>query len=230
MDAYRTPLDQRLLGAFGVITLGAMALGMAWLAAWVLTTNMGAGLFMLACTAGIGWLFAYVWRDAAAKWGAHVEFEAARAVFHLPAGRALTRQLPNFGATIEYAAMGAIETRLEAYRSMGMAAMQRAYALRLKSGELIILGEDRGLGSSVAQVGIGVLAAELARGAAIEITDLGMAEGKGGMLMVSGAAAPGWDSASLPDAAQARLWRQVMWTGALPIVAILLMLMMQSGG
>ncbi|MFO1017917.1 MAG: hypothetical protein U1E03_09990 [Hyphomonadaceae bacterium] len=230
MDAYRTPLDQRLLGAFGVITLGAMALGMAWLAAWVLTTNMGAGLFMLACTAGIGWLFAYVWRDAAAKWGAHVEFEAARAVFHLPAGRALTRQLPNFGATIEYAAMGAIETRLEAYRSMGMAAMQRAYALRLKSGELIILGEDRGLGSSVAQVGIGVLAAELARRAAIEITDLGMAEGKGGMLMVSGAAAPGWDSASLPDAAQARLWRQVMWTGALPIVAILLMLMMQSGG
>ncbi len=230
MNTYRTPLDQRLLSAFGAVTLGAMALGMAWLTAWVLSTDAGAGLFMLACTAVIGWLVAYVWRDAAAKWGVHVAFETARAAFDLPGGRALTRQLPRFAAPIEYSKMAAIETRLEAYRSMGMAAMQRAYGLRLKSGELIILGEDRGLGSSVAQVGVGVLAAELARRAAIGITDLGMAEGKGGVLMVSGAAAPGWDSAPLPDAAQARLWRQVMWTGALPIVAIVLMLMMQSGG
>ena len=230
MNAYRTPLDQRLLSAFGVIMLTGMALAMAWLTAWVLSTDIGLGLFMLGCTAAIGWLVAYVWRDAATKWGMHVAFDAARALFHLPAARGLTRHLPNFSATVEYAAMAAVETRLEAYRSMGMAAMQRAYALRLKSGELIFLGEDRGLGSSVAQVGVGVLAAELARRAAIGITDLGMAEGKGGVLMVAGAAAPGWDSPTLPGAAQARLWRSVIWTGALPVVAILLALMMHAGG
>jgi hypothetical protein len=140
----------------------------------------------------------------------------------LPAGRSLIHQLPAFEGVITYGDIAAIETRLEAYRSIGLAAMQRAYGLRLRNGALIILGEDRALGTNFEQLGANQLAAKLAARAEITIIDLGMVEGRGGVLMVTGAAPEAWSALSLGQSAQVRLWRRVASTGAAPMAVFLL--------
>jgi hypothetical protein len=57
----------------------------------------------------------------------------------------------------------------------------------LRNGALTVLGEDRALGTGCEQLGANRLAAAWAARAEIAITDLGMVEGRGGVLMVAGA-------------------------------------------
>jgi hypothetical protein len=146
----------------------------------------------------------------------------------LPANRSLIHRPSAFDGVIAYSDIAAIETRLEAYRSAGLAAMQRAYALRQRDGTLIILGEDRALGTGLAQYGADQIAAKLAARAGIAFTDLGMVEGRGGVLMVGGAAPDVWSAASLGQSQQKRLWRRVALTGAVPMTIFLLALLMAA--
>ncbi|HEY6993716.1 MAG TPA: hypothetical protein VH397_08400 [Xanthobacteraceae bacterium] len=67
----------------------------------------------------------------------------------LPATRSLIHRLPAQRLTIPYNDIAAIETRLEHYRSLGMAQMQRAYALRRRGGDLIFRFEDRALATAL---------------------------------------------------------------------------------
>jgi hypothetical protein len=161
-------------------------------------------------------------RDTYAKWILRAEFGPKSVALRLPAGRSLIHQLLKFEAVISYADIAAVETRLEAYRSVGLAAMQRAYGLRLRNGALIILGEHRAIGTNFAQLGANQLAATLAARAEIAIIDLGMVEGRGGVLMVAGAAPESWSAHSLGQSAQSRLWRRVALTGAAPMAVFLL--------
>lgn len=201
--------------------LAPVAVLLAWVAFYVMADDFGAGLVLVLVAFVGAALVAYVARDAYAKWTLRAEFGATSVRLRLPAYRSHVHAPPAFEGDVAYADIAAVETRLEAYRWLGLAAMQRAYALRFRDGSLLILGEDRGLGSQVAQLGVDRIAAEIARRAGLQVSDLGMVEGRGGVALVAGAKADAWGAASLPEEAQARLWRRVLFTGAVPLTVFL---------
>jgi hypothetical protein len=108
--------------------------------------------------------------------------------------------------TIPYADIAAIETRLEAYGSLGMEIMQRAYVLHRKSRELIFLFEERGLATALASSLFGDIAAELAKRAGVAVKDHGMAAGRGGLLCTWSTHAPDWAAPALSPERQRQLW------------------------
>jgi hypothetical protein len=84
------------------------------------------GAFVAAVAIFMAGLTGYVLRDLRGKWGLRVELLADRMVLHLPGGRSLIHRPRTQHLTIPYADIDAVETRLEAYRTLGMAMMQRS--------------------------------------------------------------------------------------------------------
>jgi hypothetical protein len=60
----------------------------------------------------------------------------AAVTLDLPAGRSLIHRPPAQHLTIPYANIDAIDARFEAYGTLGMEMMRRAYVLHRKGGEL----------------------------------------------------------------------------------------------
>jgi hypothetical protein len=216
---FRAPLGMRLLLLFGVVFLALVSGIMVGFAAAGFAVNWALGLFVTAVAVFMLVLTRYVWRDCKGKWGLRVELEAYAAKFDLPSGRSLIHRPPTQHLTISYADIEAIEMRLEAYRSQGMAIMQRAYVLRRKSGELIFLFEERALATPFAVPMSSGIVAELVAKAGVKLRDLGMVEGRGGLLGAWGTHAPEWAAPSLSPARQRQLWRRAAATGALAVVA-----------
>ncbi len=133
----------------------------------------------------------------------------------LPRARSLIHRPRPLHATVALDDIEAIETRLEAYSSLGMTNMQRIVALKLRSGELIILGEDRALNTGLASSVLAKAVAQIVRSGGVEVRDLGMVEGRGGFLVVFFTSAPPWDTPSLGPERQKALWDAAGMTGAL---------------
>jgi hypothetical protein len=120
----------------------------------------------------------------------------------------------------------AIDARFEAYGTLGMEMMQRAYVLHRKGGELIFLFEERAMATALQSSLFTDIVAELAMRAGVTLRELGTVEGKGGLLGVWGAHAPDWAAPALPRE-RARLWRHAASTGSLAIsITVLVMLIM----
>jgi hypothetical protein len=205
---------------FAALSVTAMTVFLfLYRAPWELTTLATA----IACfTLG---LTRYAARDLAGKWKLRVVLEPQTLVLDLPAGRSLIHTPPEQHERIAYTDIAAIETRLEAYSKAGMGNMQRAYVLHRTNGQLIFLFEDRALGTSIATSYFPKLARDIAARAGVPLRDLGMAEGKLGILGVWGAHAPDWSSPELSAARQAKLWRAAVRTMLLPVpIAILAMI------
>jgi hypothetical protein len=164
-------------------------------------------------------------RDARAKHGLSIRAGADGLELRLPAARSLVRTLRAERRSVAWSEIAAIETRLEAYRSLGMANMQRAYVLRLSAGELIFLGEDRALGTNIATAMLANLVARLRERSPIELIDRGMAEGRGGLLGVLFTAAPPWAAENLHVDLQARLWRAATRPALIMLLVPLLVLL-----
>ena len=112
----------------------------------------------------------------------------------------------------------------EAYRSLGMAMVQRAYVLSRKQGDKIFLFEDRALGTPIETPMVTQIAEAIVARAHVPLHDLGMVEGCGGLLAVWGTHAPDWAAPSLPLAQQLRLWRHAAATGTFAIAVIIVAL------
>jgi len=145
-------------------------------------------------------------------------------VLDLPGGRSLIHRPRAQQLTIPYADIDAVETRLEAYRSLGMAMMERAYVLSRKQGDKIFLFEDRALGTPIETPMVTQIAEAIVARAHVPLHDLGMVEGRGGLLAVWGTHAPDWAAPSLPLAQQLRLWRHAAATGTFAIAVIIVAL------
>jgi hypothetical protein len=221
-STYRTPLGQRLGGALALALLAPLAVGLALLAIMTLREDLAGGSIVALTALVTAALSAYLARDTVAKWRFLACFEPQAVTLRLPADRSLIHRPPGFRGRICCDAIDAIETRLEAYHSFGLAAMQRIYALRMRDGTRLILGEERALGTALHQAGVGELARIIAQHAGVPVVDLGMVEGRGGVLLVAGAAADEWDAPGVSQSAQSRLWRRVAWTGAWPLTVFLL--------
>jgi hypothetical protein len=147
------------------------------------------------------------------------------ATLDLPRGRSLIHRPPAQHLTIPYADIAAIESRCEAYGSLGMEMMQRAYVLRRKSGDLIFLFEERALATGMASTMFADTVADLAARAGITVRELGTVEGKGGFLGVWGTHAPDWAAPAVPVARQLQLWRHAASTGTLAMSLVLLVIL-----
>jgi hypothetical protein len=217
---FRVPLSVRLGSLFGAAAVAAVAIFLLGCALLVfLRFNWALGLFTLALAALMGGLALYVLRDLAGKWGLRVALEADGVRLDLPSGRSLIHRPPAQHLTIPYADIAGLETRLEAYGSLGMEMMQRAYVLRRKSGELIFLFEERALATGFASAMFARVVADLAARADVPVTDIGMAEGRGGLLGVWGAHAPDWAAPALSPERQRSLWARAAVTGAVAAAA-----------
>jgi hypothetical protein len=219
---FRPPLGARLLSLFATVFLAFVTAIMAVFAVLGFGMQWALGVFIMALAVFMGALTGYVWRDLSGKWSYWVRLDASAVTLNLPAGRSLIHRPPKQRLTIRYVDIGSIETRLEAYGSLGMETMQRSYVLRRKNGDLIFLFEDRALGTGLETHLFADFASDFAARAGVELRDLGMVEGKGGFLGVWGTHAPDWAAPSLPLAQQWRLWRHAAFTGSLAFAVIFL--------
>jgi hypothetical protein len=184
----------------------------------LLIGSWGLGVFVAAVASFIAGLCGHVLRDLRGKWGLRIELLADRMVLDLPAGRSLIHRPVEQHLTIPYGDIEAIETRLEAYASLGTE-IRRVYVIVLKKGDHIFLFEDRALGSKFESPIVSKIALAIVERAHIPLRDLGMVKGRGGFLSMWGAHAPDWAAPSLPMAQQLRVWRHAASTGA-SVIAI----------
>lgn len=187
------------VGAIAVLMTGKlqMASVLGVLAAWLLV------------------LSGYVWRDSLAKRDWSIGLEAGQLFLRLPAGRSITAWLQPEHIDIETRDVSSIDTRLEAFRSVGLSALHRSYALRLKSGRVIVLGEDRALATDLGDETIGQMIDVIALKTGLPVCDLGMIEGKGGLFGLVFTSVPGWSEPDMPARRQRRIWRGAELTFAL---------------
>ena len=211
---FRAPLSVRLGSLVGTVILVLTTSIMFVLAALSFAVNWALGLFMLAVAGLMAALVIYVLRDLRGKWGLRIVLDADAVTLALPSGRSLIHRPAAQHITVLYAEIQAIETRLEAYGSWFMEIMQRAYVLHRKSGELIFLFEERALATAMASSMFGDIASDLAKRAGVELKDLGMTEGRGGLLCVWGAHAPDWAAPALSPKRKRQLWARASMTGA----------------
>jgi hypothetical protein len=229
---FRPPAFWRLFSLFGVVVLAAVTAVMAAFAVLSFATNWIVGLIVTAIAFLLGALTGYVWRDFRGKWGLRVLLGADAVTLDLPSGRSLIHRLPAEHRVIPYSDIDAIETRAEAYGSLGQTMIQRAYVLRRKNDELIFLFEDRAQGSAMEVTMFADIAAAVAARAGTKLHDIGMVEGHCGVLGVWGAHSVPWSTPSLPLARQLRLWRHAAFTGGLTvgIVIVAIVLRLIVGG
>jgi hypothetical protein len=225
---FRTPLGPRLFTLFGVVVIGGVGALMAVAAVFLLVVQQWAlGALSLALAALMATLTDYVVKDLRGKWGLRVVLEAGALVLDLPVGRSLIHHPAAQHLKIPYDEIEAVESRLEAYGTLGLALLQRAYVLHRKNGQLIFLFEDRAIGTSFGSATFTKLAADIAARAGAPLRDLGMAEGRGGFLAVWGTHAPDWAAPPLPKARQIRMQRRAAITGTLAIVVVVLALVLR---
>ena len=178
---FRLPRARRIFVLIGTAVLGCVSAGFTVFAIVVmLGPQWQLGLFLLAPLACfMGALTGYVGRDLRGVWGLHVVLGGDSLELDLPAGRSLIHRPPAQRLIVPYADIAAIETRLEAYSTLGMETVQRAYALRRKGGDIVFLFEDRALATGFESADFQQLAADIASRAGVPLHDLGMVEGKG---------------------------------------------------
>jgi hypothetical protein len=227
---FHTPLGVSLFSLVGTVVLAVVsALLTAFAVYLVFLKQWGWSTFAVTAAACfVAALTGYVGRDLHGKWRLRIFLDYDGVKLDLPSGRSLIHRPPEQHLKVPYADIEAVETRLEAYRTFGMAMMQRAYVLRPKSSELIFLFEDRALGTSFESHMFPKLAADIAARAHAPLRDLGMVEGSGGMLGVWGTHSPDWATPSLPLALQLRLWRHAAATGSLAFSAVILAFMIRA--
>jgi hypothetical protein len=223
---FRTPRGPAIVSLAALLLCGGVSIFLTLVAVFALIKRQwGLAAVVAAVACFVAGLCGYVARDLRGKWSLRVVLEPHALVLDLPAGRSLIHRPPPYRREMPYADIAAVETRLEGYRTLGMAMMQRAYVLHRKDGELIFLFEDRAIGAPLFESALFPrLAAEIARRAGVPLRDLGMAEGDGGFLGVWGTHAPDWAAPALPADLQRRMWRAVVITGALPIPVIIIAL------
>jgi len=225
---FRTPAGVRIFSIVGIGILGLVTALMIAAACLGFRMQWWLGLFMTAVAGFIGALTGYVWRDLRGKIGLRVVLGPEAVTLDLPRGRSLIHRPPAQHLTIPYADIAAIESRYEAYGSLGMEMMQRAYALRRRSGELFFLFEERALATGMASTMFADIVTDLAARAGVAVRELGTVEGKGGFLGVWGTHALDWAAPAVPLARQLRLWRHAASTGTLAISLVVLVILLMS--
>lgn len=223
---FRTPAGMRYFSLFATLVIGAMSAFMIGAAAVLFfQADWGVGAVLAALGIFMAGLCGYVLRDLRGRWGLRAALFDDHMVLDLPADRSLIHRPSAQHLTIPYSDVAAVETRLEAYPSLGMASMQRAYVLSLKQGHRIFLFEDRAIGTPMEWNMYSAIADAIVERSGVPLRELGMVQGGGGFLAVWGTSTPDWAAPSLPLAQQIRIWRHVALTGSLATSTVIIALL-----
>jgi hypothetical protein len=221
---FRTPTWARYFSLIGTLFLAGTSTLLLAFATLLLIQQWWVGALVAALAVFMAGLTGYVLRDLRGKWGMRVELQLDRMILDLPAGRSLIHRPVAQHLIVSYRDIDAVETRLEAYPSLGMEMMQRVYVLSRKRGDRIFLFEDRALGTLLETPMVSKIAAAIVARAHVPLRDIGMVEGRGGFLSVWGTHAPDWAAPSLSLQLQLRIWRHVASTGMLAIAILIIAL------
>jgi hypothetical protein len=195
---FRFPLmDRILLGASAVLIWALLLGGLGLVAALVPGPEWMIGVFLLVFLVLFTLLANVVVRDFLMKQNWRLTLGEDAVTLNLPSHRLLFGRQPAFAGTIPFADIKAIEWREEATESFDLVTINHVYALRLKDGGLLMLGEDRPIPRTndwTTHTGDAVQA--LARALGAPIGRLPMARGKGGFLTLWGASRPPWPKSS----------------------------------
>lgn len=171
------------------------------------------GAFLLGLAGFLIGLFDYMLRDLRGHWNWRADIFSDGVKLRLPSGRSLVHSLRRVDRFLLFEDIDCIELRLEAYPMLWMVNMHRAFALRLKDGGLIILGEDRALATKLSSSLMGDLAKAIFQNSDLPVRDLGMAEGRSGFMFLAFQSPPPWDAPALEPERQEVLWRAARLTG-----------------
>lgn len=235
-DDFRHGPMQRFSAAILIGMMGMVILMLAGLGAEVILDGeiiLGLGLLGMAiflATIARAMVRDFVYRS---RW--HVRLEDAEASLHLPVWRLSSGAEPSLTGPLPYSSIAAIEWREEAMRSMGISSLSRVYAIRLKSGALIALGEDRPERHSKTYTSlVGDAARALASRAGAQIVERPMAEGKTGFLGLWGNERAPWPEDDAPGTlseADARsIRRGLLLTQLFPAAAFAVMILARLFG
>lgn len=169
-------------------------------------------------------------RDFMMKNAWRISLGQGDAWFQLPLRRLLYGPAPRLSGHLAYSAIRAIEWREEAYRTMGLATINRVYAIRLKSGGLILLGEDRPIPKTYDYTTLaGDAARALAKKAGAPLRQMPMAEGNGGFLTLWGTQRPDWPdgeaATQLTEEDERLIRRNHQLTQMVPVIAFVVMVL-----
>ncbi len=221
----KQPTAGRLAGIFATFLIGALAVFLLFASIILILKGELLSILISICAVIMLVLFRYVLRDTRGKSGWRITISADALDLDLPRGRSLIHRLEPVHARLLLDDIEMVETRLEAYPSFGAVAVHRSYALKLKKGELIILGEDRAQNTGYASSKLAEAIDKIVRHGKFGAHQLGMVEGRGGIFMVLFASAPPWDTPSLSVERQEVLWRAAGITGSLAKSAALVTLL-----
>lgn len=231
---FRFGLFSRLGAAITAGLLWALLLGMAGGAAAVLIGGeTGPALVLVIAVVFFLQLANIVARDTAMKLRWRISLGREEAWLRLPSGRLLFGRAPALNTSLRYADIRHLEWREEAITSLGMVTINKVYAVRLKDGGLILLGEDRPIPRTMQWTTLSGEAAEALAGAArVPMKRLPAAQGEGGFLTLWGTARPEWpgtdDGSGLSEAETRALHRRLALTNLIPAAAFAIVLLVVS--
>lgn len=230
---FRFSLADRLGIGFTTALLWAMLIGMAGGAAAVLADGeIIAAVVLLVTVVFFLQLANIVLRDCQMKWGWRIALGREEVWLRLPTGRLLFGREPAYNFSLPYDEIRHLEWRDETVTSFEIVTVNKVFAVRLKSGVLILLGEDRpiprtGLWSTVA----GKAAHALARAARVPLKRQPMSRGEGGFLTLWGTSRPEWpdtDDTGMSAAEKNALQRRLLLTNLIPAAAFAVVLLFLS--
>lgn len=197
---WRSPRGPAVLAVARAFVLGAAAVLLAAAAPMVLSVSpplaatdawalVGLLAVLAAAVAAIAVHYAF---DARGRAGNEIVLHARHLELDLAAHRSLTEPTEHAADRIYYNDVQCIESRVEIYRVFGMPLRRRKFRLVPRSGEPVLLFEDR---SSITddEASHAQLAWTIAERASAPIHDRGRVEGESGLLGIVGATAPAWE-------------------------------------
>lgn len=221
---FRYGLADRLGIGFTTALLWSLLIFMAVMCALVLFDKEWTASLVLGVTVLFFLQLAnIVARDCLMKWGWRISLGKEEVWLRLPAGRLLFGAVPSENRSVLYSEISHLETRAEAISTFGLATLNTLYAARLKTGELILLGEDRPIPRTDLWTSLaGDAAKALSRAANVPMKRFPTAEGSGGFLTLWGTSRPPWPKTAaggLTDDEERKLRNRLIMTNFIPTLA-----------
>ncbi len=224
---FRAGLLSRLGAWFLLVLLGCLLSGLSVFAIDLLMSGDRTGaLIVLATAAFIAPFVHLVWKEALVKVRWRVVISEQGTDLQLPAARSYLTKPAAWNGTLQPAQLECVEWREEVYTTLGLTTIVKVYVLRLRTGELIMLGEDRPIARTTDYTRlVGESADALADWIGVPLRQRAMARGDAGIFGVWRTRSPAWDARGLSASESDSAHRQLAFTTAIPGLALLVALL-----
>ena len=177
---------------------------------------LGVLLVLAFCCAALAQL---VWRNARGFWNGWLAVDKDGISFSLPRDRSLVHRPKAEQGQLAWNEITRFEYRMEGYRTWLMAMVQQTYWVVPKTGEWLLLFEDRGLNTNILISGGDAAFKRLAKLAPVPVVEGAMVEGKGGLLGAWFTQAAPVHGVPMEESSAGNLWDRAGFTGRIAAIA-----------